>query len=1143
MIISALLRGGLLALAPNEALCRELWKSIERASSADGERLVAALPPGLGREPVDTPDAEIVALARTSWENLAASERDALRASAMLVLAETDPARNLAIATPLCVRLIHSLSRERPLSEWIARASGPRPSLATSDQATLGPRPELDEIECPACAERIKARAKVCRFCGLQLDPGPGAPTIAPRPPLVATAPGAPPAEWSAAATFRAPLSSLGVEPGALATARPSSPASSPAAAGRPAVTPAAPLHNAAGSRLRLSLKSENGETQQIDLDGLRPFRVGRDASSDLCLNDPKLSRHHFRFEFPSDGSVLLCEESSRNGVLVDGSLVSGQVALKDGSTIVAGGHEFQLAIISGMDLNRTIPAPLVVPVPGGRAGEKTTIAPDVPVVPYVPMTPSAPAAETPFQPDGLTLVQPVARDRVVAGAPVASPPPSAPPPTRLDPLAPPTRSLTWKGRPVGAVAPATPPPPVSGAGPSVTLPPGADAPTLAPLPATVRAPTFTPPPSVDMAPTIAPQRVSAPSPAPAPADTTSAPVAGPAGRSPALKIALASVLTLILAGGLAFVFARERVVGFVSSLFLKGLDVRTTPPGAKVIVDDREASAPTPVFLEGVPPGKHKLMLRLEGYRESVADVDLAAGGYLAVAVELVPFQGTLVIETTGDAPAAISIASDAGEPERTGETDKGILKLASIRARPYHVKATRKGFEPATADVTVVPDSETHVKLDLQEHRGTLSVRSTPAGLAATLDGVPFGTTPIEKDVPPGPHEVVVTGTKGAAATAKVQVRGDEPSVCVLDLETLEKALEAIAWTRGDVPPDRLATALQQLHAFADQWGTGGAAASWIAGRVSQLEADKAWAEFSAALASAASVDDKIALCEAFLKAHPDHPRAAEVRKLGAAPDETRGWFKEPLPPHLRRQDERPLYVWNNGKGADIELVYVPAGNFTMGSDQSNLEKPKHDHPVPYGYWIGRYEVTWAQYLAFCKGSGRKPPEAPAWGRGDALPVTNVTWNDANAFCVWEGLVLPNEVEWEKAARGADERKFPWGPTTPNDRLCVFGQDVAKGTPQAVGSCKEGVAPCGALDMAGNVAEWCNNFYDDGLYALWAKGQLEFPKAGSAKLVRGGSYKSSAERCRSTYRTWFAPSQSFGDVGFRVALVAGGP
>ena len=130
-------------------------------------------------------------------------------------------------------------------------------------------------------------------------------------------------------------------------------------------------------------------------------------------------------------------------------------------------------------------------------------------------------------------------------------------------------------------------------------------------------------------------------------------------------------------------------------------------------------------------------------------------------------------------------------------------------------------------------------------------------------------------------------------------------------------------------------------------------------------------------------------------------------------------------------------PLYLFRLPDGSDMEMVAVPAGDFVMGADDSDApdwEKPRHNHPMDHSYWIGRNDVTRGQFKTFCAATGRAEPEKAYFddklgGDKDRHPVIMVSWDDAKAYCAWAGLVLPSEAEWEKAARGADGRKYPWG------------------------------------------------------------------------------------------------------------------
>jgi serine/threonine-protein kinase len=255
--------------------------------------------------------------------------------------------------------------------------------------------------------------------------------------------------------------------------------------------------------------------------------------------------------------------------------------------------------------------------------------------------------------------------------------------------------------------------------------------------------------------------------------------------------------------------------------------------------------------------------------------------------------------------------------------------------------------------------------------------------------------------------------------------------------------------------------------------------------------------------------------------------------------------------LPPGLRLAGRKvpatdgkevDLYVWRLPDDSEMELVAVPPGDFIMGAEDADAypaERPKHTHSMDHGYWIGRNDVTWRQYRAFSKAAGQAEPATPRFGAKDDHPVVGVSRDEALAYCVWAGLVLPSEAEWEKAARGEDQRKYPWGNEEPTANRCAFGQNYETGAgTSAVGRCPNGASPYGALDMAGNVWQWCEDWYDDESYARYASGHTSPPPGGSDRVLRGGSWGDPARFCRSSYRSGLAPSIRSGFLGFRVVL-----
>ncbi len=222
---------------------------------------------------------------------------------------------------------------------------------------------------------------------------------------------------------------------------------------------------------------------------------------------------------------------------------------------------------------------------------------------------------------------------------------------------------------------------------------------------------------------------------------------------------------------------------------------------------------------------------------------------------------------------------------------------------------------------------------------------------------------------------------------------------------------------------------------------------------------------------------------------------------------------------------------------------MVYVPAGEFRMGSDIYDDEKPEHRVYLD-GYWIDKTEVTNRMFRKFVKENGYQPEGI--WWRAasdeniegeDKHPVVNVSWNDAVAYCQWAGRRLPTEAEWEKAARGTDGRKYPWGNEAPKWGLANIWDRGADGYEYTapVGSYPEGASPYGVLDMAGNVWEWVADWYDENYYDKSPAKNPAGPTTGELRVVRGGSWLSCVWDIRSADRYWFNPSSYRHNGGFR--------
>lgn len=283
---------------------------------------------------------------------------------------------------------------------------------------------------------------------------------------------------------------------------------------------------------------------------------------------------------------------------------------------------------------------------------------------------------------------------------------------------------------------------------------------------------------------------------------------------------------------------------------------------------------------------------------------------------------------------------------------------------------------------------------------------------------------------------------------------------------------------------------------------------------------------------------------------------PSTATLPPLHAEPavrvEVSQGELPEPLPPGLVAGTRTNEVV--NLKDGSL-LVWIPGGVLSMGAAQGNAnEAPVHDVHVA-GFFMGKFELDWSRFRAFCADTGREAPSARIEGpvpfhASEEHPVFNVRLADALAYCEWAGLRLPSEAEWEWAAKGDDPRRiYPWGPALPLDGtrvaniadrtaqrlapegfgLCTPEYDDGAFWPTPVGTYPAGASWAGCLDLSGNVWEWTSDrwrFYPDR------------PAPGDpVQAVRGGSWDNPVRFVQCTHRGASPPSTRAAYLGFRVA------
>lgn len=281
-------------------------------------------------------------------------------------------------------------------------------------------------------------------------------------------------------------------------------------------------------------------------------------------------------------------------------------------------------------------------------------------------------------------------------------------------------------------------------------------------------------------------------------------------------------------------------------------------------------------------------------------------------------------------------------------------------------------------------------------------------------------------------------------------------------------------------------------------------------------------------------------------------------------------------------KKVDKNEKGFWEADFGDGIIMVFIPPGEFTMGSEEKDYEKPLHKVDLS-GYWMGKTEVTKKQFNLFVKDKGyvteaEKSGGALTWTgekwekiesinwrnpgfeQEDNHPVVCVSWNDALEYCKWlsnkkgVNFKLPTEAQWEKAARGTDKRKYPWGNLAPSGERVNFAdkqawikakrsradKDIDDGYAYTapVGSYSAGVSPYGLLDMAGNVWEWCSDWYGSDYYKNAPKKNPPGPESGTRprRVMHGGAWSDPAVNLRCAHRGYAEPSERGTILGFRL-------
>jgi len=442
------------------------------------------------------------------------------------------------------------------------------------------------------------------------------------------------------------------------------------------------------------------------------------------------------------------------------------------------------------------------------------------------------------------------------------------------------------------------------------------------------------------------------------------------------------------------------------------------------------------------------------------------------------------------------------------TGKTTNYLL--SSLSPGEHIIELTLAGHRDWTSGLTVVAGQTTTVDAELLPAFGSLEVSSTPSGAQVWLDSLNTGWTTfcVMESLPIGLHVLQLKKAGYSDWDTTVAVLLDSTVAVAGLLGKLIGVLRvhsvptgAQVWLDNSSTGDRTDCLLDSVSAGSREIGL-------------KLSGYRRWdTTLAVVLGETASIDVTLA------------PASAELVYAGM---NAQG-FEE----YRLAQDSSTL-------------IKIPAGTFTMGSTTNPDEEPVHDVYLDE-FYVDKCEVSNRQYRRFCDATGTAYPDDPHFsGMEDYFrsfpdyPVVNVGWPDAAAYARWAHKSVATEAQWEKAGRGSDARKYPWGNSEPDSMLCNMDDGDTFSYTSPVGQFVAGASFYGCMDLAGNVWEWCSDWYDSDYYSFSPDTNPAGPSTGSDRVAKGGSYNNGQSvwmRCAERY---WGPG-SGGDhpaLGFRCTI-----
>jgi formylglycine-generating enzyme required for sulfatase activity len=223
--------------------------------------------------------------------------------------------------------------------------------------------------------------------------------------------------------------------------------------------------------------------------------------------------------------------------------------------------------------------------------------------------------------------------------------------------------------------------------------------------------------------------------------------------------------------------------------------------------------------------------------------------------------------------------------------------------------------------------------------------------------------------------------------------------------------------------------------------------------------------------------------------------------------------------------------------------EMIEIPEGPFKMGSKDGDFDEAPEHQVYLSTFYMDKFEVTQEEYERFVKATKRGKPFVPVFDDDSKMilkpefAAMGMSWMDAVAYCQWAGKRLPAEAEWEKAAKGEGNRRYPWGDTVDASRANLDGEEDGYKYLAAPGKFEAGRSAYGLYDMAGNVAEWVADTYDEKYYGKTPYRDPKGPEEGQNKVIRGGSWRESPAGARLAKRFQARMWRTDATIGFRCA------